>query len=573
MRDEEAFDSVQDAFTTIAGGKNRINYDAFSKYFKAATSTVEPELEAKMREIFALLDQRRDDHISKLELLDAVRKYPKVAAFIVPGLDSKNTLDDQNTFDAVTAVFDAVAGGKRRFDFADFQAYFRSVCSKPVKQKRVDRAQQKVLIIEIGFGRRINPAQSELVEAAGFQIMWARGLPNPEQPGFPVSAYVPQLKSMLDEFKPDLIVGASKGAGYLTALWHQGEWRGPSLMINCHPSAKTLPRGVPIVLCQGSNDEVYHYERSQLESLIRTGSKNKCLLYYTANSGLLATGQHTREGDTHNQASLLAHDTLPRLMDAALSGECPEIYLIRTWRDRLSQQRLSAEEKLGYEPRQLHRYWASQGRRGRDPSKLFEVSQTSEEFGLICSIFWAAPTEKAAYCGENHAAWERRKVLRIQRVENGAQEDGSVRPYFESLQKAITEQGLTYEPGMHTRWAFHGTDAIDSIVNSPMSGFQPLASGTKGASLWGSGTYFARDAKYVGEGGFCRPGPDGTYRMLMCLLAIGMPCLGDPEHRGVLPLRADPYRYNSSVDLLSNPEIFIMQHSGAAYPAYIITFA
>ena len=43
-----------------------------------------------------------------------------------------------------------------------------------------------------------------------------------------------------------------------------------------------------------------------------------------------------------------------------------------------------------------------------------------------------------------------------------------------------------------------------SSVDNPVSGFQPLAAGSKGASLWGLGTYFARDAKYCGEGGFAK---------------------------------------------------------------------
>jgi hypothetical protein len=141
------------------------------------------------------------------------------------------------------------------------------------------------------------------------------------------------------------------------------------------------------------------------------------------------------------------------------------------------------------------------------------------------------------------------------------------------LRRSIEDQAVDFRPGTHTRWLFHGTEAVDSIVSNALAGFQPLASGTKGASLWGSGTYFARDAKYVADGSFCKAAPDGTRRMLMCLVMTGMPCLGDPHHKGVLPMRQTGHRYDSTVDSLSNPEIFIVQHSGAAYPAYVITFA
>lgn len=98
-------------------------------------------------------------------------------------------------------------------------------------------------------------------------------------------------------------------------------------------------------------------------------------------------------------------------------------------------------------------------------------------------------------------------------------------------------------------------------------------SGTRGNALWGPGTYFARDAKYVYDGGFCSPSMDGSRQILLCLLMNGFVCLGDPEHKGVLPFRQGRHRYNASVDSLSNPEIFVTQSPGAAYPAYVITFS
>lgn len=343
-------------------------------------------------------------------------------------------------------------------------------------------------------------------------------------------------------------------------------------MINAHPTAKTLPKGVPLVVAHGSNDEVYTWDRSYLENLIRSGTDNKCLLYYTANSGPLPSGQCTRMGDMHNQDSLLGHDCLPTLMDCALSGECPETALLRSWRGRHGTDRLAAECFLGYTLEQLNRYWTSAGRRGRDDKKCSEVSTDSKEYDAVMKMFKTPPKARAAYCGENHEAWQKRKVVRIERVENGTQADGSAKPYTDLIKTSVGHQGIAFEPGVHTCWAFHGTDAIDSIVNNPVAGFQPLASGTKGASLWGSGTYFARDPKYVAEGGFAKPQPNGETRMLMCLLSMGIPCVGDPNHHGVLPERIAPHRYNSSVDFLSCPEIFIMQHPGAAYPAYVITF-
>jgi hypothetical protein len=209
---------------------------------------------------------------------------------------------------------------------------------------------------------------------------------------------------------------------------------------------------------------------------------------------------------------------------------------------------------------------------GMDDKKLYEVPRSSDEYLKVATIFKAAPAEAPSYIGISDAEWQRTAILRVERVENGLLEQ-SENAYYECLQRSIEDQGLTFQPGVHTRWAFHGTAQIASIIEDPITGFPPLACGTRLGSLWGSGTYFARDARYVVDGNFCRQARDGTRQILLCLLMTGMPCLGDPQHHGVLPYRQKPHRYNSSVDSLSSPEIFIMQHPGAAYPAYLITFA
>jgi hypothetical protein len=207
-----------------------------------------------------------------------------------------------------------------------------------------------------------------------------------------------------------------------------------------------------------------------------------------------------------------------------------------------------------------------------DKDNLFEVSQESHEFQMVADVFHSPPVQPAAYAGPDDA-WNNVHILRVDRVENGWQEEGSAKPYYSALRRSIEEQNVQFQPGLHTRWVFHGTDAIESIISNPLAGFQPLASGSRLGSVWGSGTYFARDAKYVFGGNFCQPAADGTRQILMCLAMTGFPCLGDPDQKGVLPFREKPHRYHSSVDSLSSPEIFIVQHPSAAYPAYLITFA
>jgi len=370
-----------------------------------------------------------------------------------------------------------------------------------------------------------------------------------------------------------VVACASKGGAYMVALWQTRLWAGPSLLINKHPALLSLPQGVPVILCHGSNDEVYQYKREDLEALIRTGTRNRCFLYYTANSGLLNGRAYTREGDRHNMASILQYDCLPRLLDAAMSGGDPELHLMRSWDGMVTSERREAEQWLGHSPCDLPQFWQSADQEGMDENVLFQVVPGTEEFAKVEAIFRAQPAVPRAYTDMSPGMWQQLTVSNIERVENGMQLEGNAEPYYKLLQRGIENQGLEFVPGLHTKWLFHGSSAVEEIASNPTCGFQPLMSGTRGAALWGPGTYFARDAKYVYDGGFCKTLPSGEKQILLCLVMAGMPCLGCPNHRGVLPIRHGRHRYNTSVDSISNPEIFVTQNPGAAYPAYVVTFA
>lgn len=580
--DETVFDAIDEVFEKVSGGKQRVTSADFASYFRrnAAEKTINL---AELQHVYSLIDSDRDGTVSKYKLFGSVERSPEVARWLLPSADlCGGAANNEAAFDAVKRVFDTVSGGKKRFDFADFVRHFRKVVSHfemslSPQFTVTDRGSRRVLIIGPGFGRVLNPRQGAMVEQAGYlAVHLCEGLPNPEELNFDVRPHLDTVRRAIEHFKPHVVACASKGGAYMVGLWASGCWRGPTVLINAHPCCARLPEGVPVVICQGSNDEVYPTPRARLEELLNTGSANRSFLYYTANSGLLPGGQLSRMGDRHNMDSLLIHDCLPRLLDAVMSREGPESHFIRTWRDRLTDERLRAERCLGYSPDLLRKRWCSPNHRGLDKRKLFEVPFGSEEFNHVAAVFKAQPREPPAYLLSPPATWEVVRIKKVERIENGTVLDGCTKPYYTSIEASINDQGLKFEPGVHTSWAFHGADAnaIESIIHNPVCGFQPLSSGTRGSALWGSGTYFARDAKYVADGGFCgQPAPDGTRTMLMSLLVTGMPCLGDPQHRGVLPYRMKPHRYHSSVDHLSSPEVFIVQHSGAAHAAYLISFA
>jgi len=525
-------------------------------------------------DIFHLIDVGKTGAISRLTLLKACQSNPDVSRYLFgeDKLCQRVLEDDEEAFDELCEVFERISGGRSRINLTSFSAHFgidaRILQRKTTMDIRNSRLSKKVLIIGPGFGAQINPAQKLMVEAAGFQISFVH-VPNPEVPTFPVMQFIGQIVAAIESFKPDVLVAASKGGVYVTALWNHGLWTGSTLLMNAHPTCTRLPPNTTVVIAHGSNDEVYHRPRDHLEHLISTGSANKCFLYYTQNSGPLPDGRLSRMGDMHNMQSILQYDCLPRLIDAAMSEsqQGPEMSWLESWHERLSFQRVRAEAELGLTPERLQRFWTSLKKPDGNGRSLFEVPRESEEFEWVASIFSAQPREPAAYQFPSSPDWDAVKVLKVERVENKTQMERNAKSYCETLQTSIEAQGLNFKPGIHTRWAFHGTQQVESIVNDP-HGFQPLA-GSR--CVWGLGTYFARDAKYVSEGGFCLKAKEGSI-MLMCLLMNGMPCLGDAKHQGVMPYRQKPHRYNSAVDSLSSPEIFIMHHSAASLPAYVITF-
>jgi len=586
LGDEQRFDIVDGIFDSMGGGRPRITFSDFLVYFQRELAD-HASNSKEIRRMFQLADADGRGSISKLDMLRAAQRDRKVSNFLVPGLDCRLVMRDEHAFDTISSMFDSIACGKRRIEYVDFERFYRRTSGPALRvgprHEPAVRFGKRVLLLAPGFAGDSNVRQAHAIQSAGFEVHWATDLPDPVCAHLNPSDHINRLRRAVTDLRPDVVVAASSGGAHLVDLWKLGLWRGPAVMINAHPSVARLPSDACVVLAHGANDEVFKRSRRELEQIVSSGSPNMCFLYLTGNSGEISPGAHTRLGDRHQMHSLTLHDCLPRLIDAAMAGAVveetggPEAHFVRSWRGRLSDQRLEAEHWLGYTTERLRSRWVSPGRRGADERNLFEVPRGCEEFANVEAIFRAAPREASDYELGSPAAWARERIARIERVENGAQEAGSARPYAEAVRRAFSAQGLRFEPGVHTCWAWHGTCAgpavLESIVSDPVAGFQPLTTGARNKPLWGLGAYFARDAQYVSEGQFCGPAaPDGTRQMVLCLLTIGLPCLGAYDQRGVLPFRRKPHRYNSSVDSLSSPEIFALQHPGAAYPAYVVSF-
>jgi len=559
----QTFEAIEGIFAAISGGSSRIQKDAFVQYFQKQGQNLGQQDEVHM--LFSDIDADHSGTLSKYEILAAVQRIPALAALVVPHKTGKATLSEEVWKD-VDEFFDNVSGGKNRVSFEDFATFYHIHTASPPVHQKPDRASKRVLIIGPGFGRELNPAQSALVIRSGYKTQFILDIPNPETPGFQMAQHLPKVAFAVQQFRPHLIACASKGWPYVLALWNGGITNYATLMINAHPHITKLPKQMNVVVAHGSNDECYSRTRQSLESLMSTGDFNRCFLYWSANSGQVKGG-YSRYGDKHNMASLLTYDLLPRLMDAAMSA-CPENEIVFSWQDRLGSQRKESEACLSGDPAHWARKWEKNGK-----DILHTVPVHSEEFNAVFRLFHASPPEPPNYQQAGMVGGWTARFLKLERVQNTPLLQG-MQTYYKKIGALFQDEGIEFAPNVHSRWVFHGTDAIDAIVTDPVTGFQPLVSGSRLGSLWGSGTYFARDAKYVAESNFCPRLPDGTKKMLLCLITIGIPCLGDPEHKGILPHRnGHPrYKYNSTVDSLSSPEIFIIQEPSAGYPAYVITF-
>ena len=201
--------------------------------------------------------------------------------------------------------------------------------------------------------------------------------------------------------------------------------------------------------------------------------------------------------------------------------------------------------------------WASTGKIGQDKDKMFPVQKGSSEHANIA--------------GQITRTLSSATIVRIDRIENGP-----MRQAF-AVQDATLEKqiGADFDAGSMRRRLFHGTQAVEAIVNSTDGhGFLPLLAGTAVGAVHGDGTYFARDASYSNSGYARRdPQSSGQKQMFLVDVLVGRSERGTSGMKMCSLIPGEQHmRYNSLVDKISNPSIFVVQHSNQAYPAYLITY-
>ncbi|XP_078132752.1 protein mono-ADP-ribosyltransferase PARP14-like [Sander vitreus] len=157
-------------------------------------------------------------------------------------------------------------------------------------------------------------------------------------------------------------------------------------------------------------------------------------------------------------------------------------------------------------------------------------------------------------------------VLKIERVQNV-----HLRRAYEGQKKHLSDNNNQLG-GAGEKLLYHGTthDNCDSIMKT---GFNRRFSG-QNATAYGHGTYFAVNASYSAIPTYSKPAADGSALMFVALVLTGIYTLGQSNMR-VPPPRSDqqPHdRFDSVVDKIDNPNMYVVFHDNQAYPDYLITF-
>eukprot|EP01083_Nonionella_stella_P222946 795087_1 len=117
------------------------------------------------------------------------------------------------------------------------------------------------------------------------------------------------------------------------------------------------------------------------------------------------------------------------------------------------------------------------------------------------------------------------------------------------------------------KYLWHGAsfDILNVIIQN---GFDRCYSTT---AVYGSGTYFARDASYSVKDRYTPPHSDGYKYMLLCKVIVGDSMLGSSSITKV-PKKADGSEYDTLVDTLSNTSIYVAWRDYYAIPLFRIKF-
>jgi len=95
----------------------------------------------------------------------------------------------------------------------------------------------------------------------------------------------------------------------------------------------------------------------------------------------------------------------------------------------------------------------------------------------------------------------------------------------------------------------------------------------KNATAYGKGVYFAVKASYSISNTYSCPDEQGNKYMYLARVAVGEFCQGDGSMSvpPTQPGTGDLLPYDTTVDNMRQPEMYVAYHDAQAYPEYLIT--
>ncbi|KAF1443957.1 PAR12 ribosyltransferase, partial [Pygoscelis papua] len=180
--------------------------------------------------------------------------------------------------------------------------------------------------------------------------------------------------------------------------------------------------------------------------------------------------------------------------------------------------------------------------------KLVQLSYASLEYGKIKRLF--EKTMKG-YC-----------IHQLQRIQNP-----TLWQVFQWQKEQMKK--LNKSKWVDERLLFHGT-SLSHVSAICEQNFDWRICGTHG-TMYGKGSYFARDASYSHE--YCSS-HSGRYSMFVAHILVGDFVQGNPEYLRPPPRASNSNRlYDSCVDDPTDPSIFVIFEKHQIYPAYILEYS
>ncbi|XP_029943864.1 protein mono-ADP-ribosyltransferase PARP14-like isoform X2 [Salarias fasciatus] len=180
----------------------------------------------------------------------------------------------------------------------------------------------------------------------------------------------------------------------------------------------------------------------------------------------------------------------------------------------------------------------------------------------------AVPPSSAEYRALKNAfrKTESKTVMKIERLQNT-----HLRRAYEVQKRHISEKNKQ-EGGAREKLLYHGSTkySCDSISTT---GFNRRFCGQNGTA-YGAGVYFAVNASYSANVHYSKPAADKSQVMFVARVLTGIYTQGNSS-MNVPPPRVSwrPHdRFDSVVDQMDKPQMYIVFHDSQAYPDYLITF-